>query len=70
MGESQAGNDLNYQYLGHFKEFKERTTWGGCWYIGEQYSVIFVSRKAFYFVTRPKMHLVTCLLMQANQAGN
>ena len=55
---------------GHFKEFKDRTTWVGCWYIGEHYSVIFVSEKAFYFVTCPKVHLVTCLIAHADQMGN
>ena len=47
---------------GHFKEFKDRTIWDGCSYIGEHYSVIFNSRKAFYFVTRPKVHLPTRLI--------
>ena len=67
---SQGGNCLHCQYWGHFKEFKDRTIWDGCSYIGEHYSVIFVSQKAFYFVTCLKMHLVTCLIMQLNQVGN
>ena len=37
---------------------------------GEHYAVIFVSEKAFYFVTRPKVHLVTHLIMHTDQVGN
>ena len=31
--------------------------------------MIFVSEKAFYFVTHPKMHLVTRLIVHTDQAG-
>ena len=36
----------------------------------EHYSVIFVSEKAFYFVAHPKVHLVTHLIVHADQVGN
>ena len=52
---------FTFLYPGHFKKFKDRTIWSGCSYIGEHYSVIFISGKAFYFITCPMAHSVTHL---------